>query len=449
MNESQVVIDVRALSVEEKEQILYNHMRLGKQPRAFKTKIKPHLKSVARNARFIPETARRLSHPLFTRDLAVHERGIQEFVERREQLLRDIIKGLDPESKGALALIYMRNGRLESPAEFHSSEKDVLERLGGTVSGCISALQALNGSLVLLSRAEGDSVWQFIHPTVGDAYASILAQSPEDIGIFVRASAPERLVNQVTCGDVGLENAIVVPRSLFPLMVTKLQGLPGSRASYSLQGFLARRCSKEFLSLYLQHYPEAIDDVSNRQQYLGALSRIDLATRLHEFGLLPEGGRRNIVDKLSEYVLDGDDASALTNSRTRSLFTREELLDLTQSVREEVVPRLGDIRDDLQFAYSSGDRADEHMQGLLEYFESIKTHFIEEETVVRAVEEEIWRAETWIEENTRDEAYEAAPGQLSMFEMGTHERTQDSRSIFDDIDEEDDPDDDLPQANYP
>ena len=169
LNESQVVIDVRTLSLEEKEQILYNHMRLGKQPRAFKTKIKPHLESVARNARFIPETARRLSHPLFTRDLAIHERGLQEFVEKRELLLRDIIKGLDPESKGALAVIYMRNGSLESPAEFHSSEKHVLERLGCTVSGCIHALQALNGSLVSLSQAGGYSVWQFIHPTVGDA----------------------------------------------------------------------------------------------------------------------------------------------------------------------------------------------------------------------------------------------------------------------------------------
>ena len=444
LNESQVVIDVRDLSVEEKQQILYNHMRLGKQPRTFKTEIKPHLESIASNARFIPEIARRLSNPLFTKVLAIHEQGIREFVERREQLLGDIIQGLDPDSKGALALIYMRNGRLESPAEFQSSEKEVLERLGSTVGGCISALQALNGSLVLLSRAGGDSVWQFIHPTVGDAYASILAQSPEHIGIFIRGSAPERLVNQVTCGDVGLENAIVVPRSLFPQMVTKLQDFPSSRKHYSLQGFLARRCSKEFLSLYLQHYPEVIDDVSNPQLYLGAFPRVDLAARLHEFGLLPVGRRRKIVEKVSEYALYGVDASALSNSRTRSLFNIEELEALTQRVREEVVPRLGDFRDDLEYAYSEEDRADEHMQGILEYFESLRMHFTDDETVVRAIDDEISRAETWIAENTSDEVDEAALGQLSLFEIEANERLEDARSIFDDIDGEEDTDDDSP-----
>ena len=43
LNESQVVIDVRNLSIEEKEQILYNHVKLGNQARPFKTRIKPHL----------------------------------------------------------------------------------------------------------------------------------------------------------------------------------------------------------------------------------------------------------------------------------------------------------------------------------------------------------------------------------------------------------------------
>jgi conflict system STAND superfamily ATPase/restriction endonuclease len=42
LRESQVVIDVRDLSIDEKRQILYNHLKLGKQPRSFRTEIKPH-----------------------------------------------------------------------------------------------------------------------------------------------------------------------------------------------------------------------------------------------------------------------------------------------------------------------------------------------------------------------------------------------------------------------
>ena len=38
LRESQVVIQVERLSREEGEQILYNHIRLGRQPKQFKTR---------------------------------------------------------------------------------------------------------------------------------------------------------------------------------------------------------------------------------------------------------------------------------------------------------------------------------------------------------------------------------------------------------------------------
>ena len=95
-----------------------------------------------------------------------------------------MLQGLDADSKAALALIYMRNGRLESPIELRPSETQALERLGSNLGGCVTALEALKGSLVLLSHASGESVWQFKHPTIGDAYAEILVQSPEHLGIY-------------------------------------------------------------------------------------------------------------------------------------------------------------------------------------------------------------------------------------------------------------------------
>jgi hypothetical protein len=58
LHESQVVIDVHDLSLDERRQILYNHLRLGTQPQSFRTKIKSYLESIARHNRFIPETAR-------------------------------------------------------------------------------------------------------------------------------------------------------------------------------------------------------------------------------------------------------------------------------------------------------------------------------------------------------------------------------------------------------
>ncbi|MDE2107536.1 MAG: hypothetical protein KGL39_60645, partial [Patescibacteria group bacterium] len=62
-NESQVVIDVHNLTGQEKQQILYNHLKLGGQSLAFRAEIKGHLPSVAAHPRFIPEIARRLADP--------------------------------------------------------------------------------------------------------------------------------------------------------------------------------------------------------------------------------------------------------------------------------------------------------------------------------------------------------------------------------------------------
>ena len=60
--EGQVLIDVHDLTVDERQQILYNHLKLGRQPPEFRAAVKPYLASVADHSRFIPETARRL-HP--------------------------------------------------------------------------------------------------------------------------------------------------------------------------------------------------------------------------------------------------------------------------------------------------------------------------------------------------------------------------------------------------
>lgn len=105
-NESQVVIDVHDLSIQEKEQILYNHLKLGSQLPAFRAEIKPHLPSVVAHPRFIPEIARRLADPTFTKRLYLTEYHLGQFVQKREQLLQEVLDGLDKDSMAALALIY-------------------------------------------------------------------------------------------------------------------------------------------------------------------------------------------------------------------------------------------------------------------------------------------------------------------------------------------------------
>jgi hypothetical protein len=73
---------------------------------------------------------------------------LKEFVEEPEEFLREVIEGLDNDSKAALGLIYMRNGNLESPLELSPSELIAIERLGSNLGGCTSALENMHKSLV-------------------------------------------------------------------------------------------------------------------------------------------------------------------------------------------------------------------------------------------------------------------------------------------------------------
>ena len=282
--ESQVVIDVHNLADLEAQQILYNHLKLGKQPATFRSDIKPHLEYVAAHPRFIPETARRIADPLFTKDLYISEYHLGQFVEKRELLLLEVIQGLDSNSRAALGLIYMRKDHLESPVTLQGAEPQALERLGSTLGDCITALDALNGSLVMNMQIDDQSVWRFKHPTIGDAYATTLALSPDLLSIFLSGSSTDNLIAQVTCGNVGVEKAVVVPKPLFPMMIGRLsefassdkykvQYLSSWGARRSLYRFLASRCSKEFLSLYLEQDLGILKHVSEPSPDLSFFSR--------------------------------------------------------------------------------------------------------------------------------------------------------------------------------
>lgn len=449
LKESQVVIDVHDLSADEKRQILYNHLKLGKQPRDFRIEIKPYLEGVSSHARFIPETARRLAEPLFTKDLFIDPYYLGQFVEKREQLLQEVLQGLDADSKAALALIYMRNDRLESPIALEPPETEALARLGSDLGGCVTALEALNGSLALHSQVGEESFWRFKHPTIGDAYAESLVHSPELLGIYIRGSAPDRLVDQVTCGDVGIEKAVVVPKPLYPLMLSKLAEVKESKAYKSqwlstwgarrdLQNFLSRRCSKEFLSLYLQTNSSLLDEVAMPGLFLDTVPEVRLAERLHEFGLLPEEKRKQFVATVSAYAVKGEDMDALNDDGIRSLFKDEEFEELVQRAQTELLPRLADVREEWQSNFSS-DTPASHMQQLLEGLNTLKKRFAADADAVKVIDREIRRTNEWIGENTPEEPERKA---RKLGKVEAQDKPQTARSIFDDIDADEGPESD-------
>ena len=445
LNESQVVIDVHDLSDVEKQQILYNHLKLGKQSAAFRSDIKPYLEYVAAHPRFIPETARRIAAPLFTKDLYVGKYHLGQFVEKREQLLLEVIQGLDANSKAALGLIYMRKDHLESPIMLQGSEPLALERLDSTLGGCIKALDALNGSLVMHMQIDDQPVWRFKHPTIGDAYAATLAFSPDLLEVFLTGSSTENLTFQVTCGNVGVEKAVVVSKSLFPKMITRLLEFSTSDqyktewmakwgAKRTLQQFLANRCSKEFLSMYLEHDPELVNRIAEPTLFLGSGTEARLVVRLHKVDLFPEHCRKKFIETVSDFALKGYDMYALRDEGIRSVFTDNEFDEFVKRVRSDLLPRLSDVRLEVQGQYESSGPPDEHMQLVLESFDTLKKQFGNEVEPTEIIEREMRLANEWIAETEPPEP------KVSPRTLGTMEQSEEkhgTRSIFDDIDDGD------------
>lgn len=185
VSESQVVIKVEQLSKDEREQILYNHIRLGKQPGSFKSELKPFLTGVATNSRFSPELARRLGHTAFTKGLRLNTHSLANFVENPVELLKEIIRTLDVASRSAIALVFMRGGLLASPITLSADEQLAIDLLGASTADVRTALIALDGSLLVQIQQRGSHFWRFKHPTIRDAFGALVAENRELMDIYL------------------------------------------------------------------------------------------------------------------------------------------------------------------------------------------------------------------------------------------------------------------------
>ncbi len=433
IKESRVVIHVEQLSKDEKEQILYNHIRLGNQPSNFKREVKPFLPAVAAHPRFSPEIARRLGDKLFTRALVVSKPTIENFVSNPVELLCEIVRTIDPNSRSALALVFMRGGQLPSPISITKEEQAAIERMGGTIANIGNSLNALNGSLVLQTLQSGAYSWKFKHPTVRDALASVIGDDRELMDIYLAGTPIDRLFDEVTCGDVGVQGAkVIIPSDRYELLLTRLGNIDISKAGdeRTIHHFLAYRCDRAFLVRYIAKHPRFVAGL-RVGSYLYAISDVHVLIRLHEFGLLPEEKRVAVVLAIRELAVSTPDAGFLCEG-LREVHTDAELEATLAEVRLKLLPHLADTieswRSDF---YHNEEEAESYFGPLVSTLKEFRDEVIREADMT----EHIDLALTDIKETVMDLMAEAPePDYGDDYRGSSSGSDDDSRSIFDDVD---------------
>jgi hypothetical protein len=224
IKESQVIIKVEELTKEEKEEILYNHLKLGNQDKTFKTQIKPFLPRICNNQFFSPEIARRLGNALFTKHLRLDISRIDDFVSKNKEFLTELINSLDQNSRSAIALIFMRNSFLPSPIQLTSDEAQALELIGGTKSGIIESLDSLNDTLILKTTEDGNYYWKFKHPTIRDSFASIICKNVELLDIYILGAPLENMTKEISCGEMNIDGVeLIVPKNRYENIIKKIE----------------------------------------------------------------------------------------------------------------------------------------------------------------------------------------------------------------------------------
>jgi hypothetical protein len=455
LREQQVVIDVAKLSRQERQQIVYNHIRLGDQPQEVRSALKPYLLDLADQQPFRPEIARRLGRRAFTEELDVTAAAVKEFMSKPNEFLQDVYQGLDSDCIGALALVY-QSGDLPVPLEVTSPERQELLTLVGSNPGQVArALSVLEGTFLRrapkVGSSDSEEYWSFRHPTLREGFATFVANDANLLRLFIEGLDHAGILTQLDCGSDARQGTLVtVPRSLYRLVAEKVaKALPKRRWDdewlpwHMWTGFMATRCSRAFLEVYLEVDPDLIKRCLGFGSYLAAMPELNVLARLQSLGLLPEEARKRVLATVSELAVETPDDDWLQSSALYDLLSDQERAGILDRVRSQVVSDLDNMLWNWQLN-EQGESADEYYEPLIEALNSYKRAFNDRGDLdaVHALEDALSKAEErrtnsshWYDDETSP--YTPKKSSSSDFPQREQVRNQrlEDRSVFDDVDE--------------
>jgi hypothetical protein len=432
INNSQVVINVEVISEEERQMIIYNHLKNGKQKADFRKAVKPFLEDAASTTKFYPEIARRFANPSFTKQLYPRYNSVKSFFEEPQLWLEDIISNLSASDKTAIALVFISGGKLPIPLPEEEVIFRTISNMSANIGDVKSALFSLDGSMLRCSKDKNGNYWQFRHPTIRDAFASIVGSNPEYIDIYMAGVSTEQMMREVTCGDIGLQGAkIIIPPYLYEDVILRLKKINrGPCYCDPLGEFLAYRCSGDFLKLY---YCDK-EDMAILPQNIDMLFNDDLRIlqRLHSEGLLPEDIRKETYLQISSLSLDNYSSEFMNNILVRSLLTSEEISSQWDELKDQVLSNQYEIISEIRGNWDGDSDPEDKFNDVIETLILIEKLGSSEEKEKSS--DFLIRIRVAVSEMEADREPATVYDNLEVGDVSTNS-SKNIRSIFDDVDE--------------
>ncbi len=328
--DGKATVDLGSLSLEEREQIIYNHIKAGNQPKQWKLRIKPHLPHIAQNPRLLPEIARRLGDSSFTKAVIHLPEDLEKFVSEPTEFLVQTIRELDDPHQAAMTLVFLRRGKLPTHELNGDAAKLVAEKYGIKLGAIAEALPQLEWSFLSVRHETTQQVWGFVHPTFTDAISNMLSKRPDLVDLYVQGSKLDTLLSEAVCeGAPPIRDAVVIPDSASEHLVQRLLETGNSLdESGLLYEFLSTRASNKVIIAVLDADHEVLRRETQRYRRVWVDQKIRLFARVHKLHRLPDDLREEVACELEQAAIRDFDISFLREDDILGLFTPPRLIKL-------------------------------------------------------------------------------------------------------------------------
>jgi hypothetical protein len=339
------VVDVGALTREERQMILYNHLKAGGQSRSWKAQTKPYLDELCDVPTFLPEIARRFSDPSYTKHLAVSRDALTNFFANPKEHLIQTIAELSGPHRAALTLVFLHRGQMPVGDADASMQKLVETHFSASTEALGQALQQLHQSFLIQKELDGRSLWTFKHPTISDAVAAMLSATDGMRALYLGGVSSDVVLTELVCSSVNpIQDAIAIPQSLDQALAKRLIETPDDpRSNYLLFSFFDRRATDNVFKLCLTADNSILQRASYAARELGYDPKILAIARAFRLGLLSDDVRRSVAERLEAALFDKCDTSFLNKNDVMALFMPSQVIQFGLRIRNELLERIPDI----------------------------------------------------------------------------------------------------------